>query len=158
MKNKILFQEKQKFTQWWLWLLLIGLFCYLLYENYMAYQTGKLDFCAVLFSFGILIPILILFYLLRLLTLVRADGIYVRFYPFHRKWKYYAWEEIEEVKVLTYKPLLDYGGWGIRYGRKGKAYNVKGNQGLQIHFKSGKNLLIGTQKPEELEKGLGFLK
>lgn len=158
MKNKILFQEKQKFTQWWLWLLLLGLFYYLLYENYMAYQAGKLDFWAVFFSIGILIPILILLYLLRLLTLVRADGIYVRFYPFHRKWKYYAWEEIEEVKVLTYKPLLDYGGWGIRYGRKGKAYNVKGNKGLQIHFKSGKNLLIGTQKPEELEKGLGFLK
>lgn len=152
MANTYLFKEKQKFTQWWLWLLLIGILGIVLFGIYGSYQEDKLDFWAVFFSLGIFIPILILFYLLRLLTLVKADGIYVRFYPFHRKWKFYAWKEIEEAKVVTYKPLLDYGGWGIRYGRKGKAYNVKGNQGLQIHFKSGKNLLIGTQKPEELEK------
>lgn len=40
----------------------------------------------------------------------------------------------------------DYGGWGIRYGRKGKAFNVFGSRGLQLEFTNGKRLLIGSQK------------
>ena len=35
---------------------------------------------------------------------------------------------------------------------KGVAYNVSGNKGLQIVLKSCKKILIGTQKPEEIEK------
>ena len=33
--------------------------------------------------------------------------------------------------------------------RKGKALNIKGNIGIQIIFKNGKKLLLGTQKQNE---------
>jgi hypothetical protein len=46
--------------------------------------------------------------------------------------------------------LWEYGGWGIRYSWNGIAYNTKGNMGLQIVMNTGKRILIGTQKPEEL--------
>jgi hypothetical protein len=51
----------------------------------------------------------------------------------------------------------------LRYGlsAKGKAYNVSGNQGIQLVFKDGNSLLIGTQKPNEASAALqkaGFLK
>ncbi|MCW2261475.1 hypothetical protein EDF67_10554 [Sphingobacterium sp. JUb78] len=39
---------------------------------------------------------------------------------------------------------------GYRIGRKGKAYNTKGSHGLELIFKSGSRLLIGTQKKCEL--------
>tara|TARA_R110000868_G_scaffold356319_1_gene617853 strand:+ start:624 stop:761 length:138 start_codon:yes stop_codon:yes gene_type:complete len=34
----------------------------------------------------------------------------------------------------------------------GMVYNVKGNKGLALHFTNGKKVVLGTQKPEELEK------
>jgi len=52
--------------------------------------------------------------------------------------------------VLTYSPISDYGGWGIRYGSIGKAYNVSGNRGVQLELLNGERILIGSQKPEEL--------
>jgi TATA-box binding protein (TBP) (component of TFIID and TFIIIB) len=53
--------------------------------------------------------------------------------------------------VREYAPLSEYGGWGLRYSvNHGKAYNVSGNQGVQLFFTNGKKLLIGTQKPEEI--------
>ncbi|MHC4187375.1 MAG: hypothetical protein ACYSRQ_04200 [Planctomycetota bacterium] len=61
-------------------------------------------------------------------------------------------EDLKECYIRTYRPIKEYGGWGIRYGfgESGKAYNVKGNQGLQLVFENGKRLLIGTQKPKRL--------
>ena len=48
----------------------------------------------------------------------------------------------------------EYGGWGIRYGATGKAFNVQGNQGVKLTLKSGQTLLIGSLRPAELEKAI----
>jgi hypothetical protein len=58
------------------------------------------------------------------------------------------------MEVITYRPIIDYGGWGVRFGRKGMAYNVSGNIGLLISRKNGKTILIGTQKPDEMKEKL----
>jgi hypothetical protein len=56
--------------------------------------------------------------------------------------------------IRKYNPIKDYGGWGIRWGsfRKGNAYNMSGNMGLQLVFKDGKKLLFGTQRSSELDQ------
>lgn len=104
----------------------------------------------LLVLFGILLPLFM--YSLKLTTEVRQDGLYVRFYPFHFSYRRYPYESINSYKVRVYSPLKEYGGWGIRYGRKGMAYNVSGDRGLQLELKNGKGLLIGSQRPEELER------
>jgi hypothetical protein len=98
------------------------------------------------------IAVAILFLMLKLETEVRSDGLYIRFFPFHLIYKKFAPEGLKEYYVRTYRPLKEFGGWGIRYGfgESGKAYNIKGNQGLQLVFKNGKRLLIGTQKSKRL--------
>jgi hypothetical protein len=83
-------------------------------------------------------------------TEIYTDGIYVRFRPFHSKPRFYPWSEIAHCEVRKYKPLLEYGGWGIRKGFGGTAFNVRGNMGLQLVIKGGKRVLIGTQKATEL--------
>lgn len=50
----------------------------------------------------------------------------------------------------TYRPISEYGGWGIRFGRSGRAFNMSGNRGVQLVLKSGRRVLIGSQRPEEL--------
>jgi hypothetical protein len=93
------------------------------------------------------------FWQMRLITRITTEGIYVRFIPFHFKEQFYSWDSIESAQVRTYNPLLEYGGWGIKYGfnGQGKVYNIVGDQGLQLVFKSGEKLLIGTQKPVEIQ-------
>ncbi len=93
---------------------------------------------------------MILFWTAKLQTIVRSDGLYVRFFPFHIKFKRFVFEDIGQYFAREYKPLMEYGGWGIKFGFKGKAYTVSGNKGLQIVFKNGKKLLIGSQNPETL--------
>lgn len=88
----------------------------------------------------------------RLVTEVRDDGIYIQFFPFHRSFRGFLWEEIESFEARTYRPILEYGGWGIRFSSAGRAYNVSGNKGLQLAFRGarGERVLIGSQRPEEL--------
>ena len=88
----------------------------------------------------------------RLVTEVRDDGIYIRFHPIHRGFHGYLWEEVESFEARTYRPVRDYGGWGIRSGPGGKAYNVSGNRGLQLGLRGLRSgqVLIGSQRPEEL--------
>lgn len=165
--NDTLFEEKQKFTQWWLWTLLLllnGMFIYGLSVIYMADQNqmdSDTEKVAILIAL-ILIPLLTLLFLtFRLDTIVKSDGIYFRFFPIHRKYRHYSWEQIDELFIRKYSPITEYGGWGIRYGLfgKGMAYNVKGNMGLQLVLKNDKRKLIGTNKPKELNaviKQFGF--
>jgi hypothetical protein len=50
--------------------------------------------------------------------------------------------------------LRDYGGWGIRKGRSGWAYNVSGDRGVRLTYTDGETLLIGSQRADELAKAI----
>ena len=67
-------------------------------------------------------------------------------------------EDIEKFKAMSYSPLKEYGGWGIRFGFKGKAYNVSGNKGVKVFLKNDTNIMFGSQKYKELEKTLKKIK
>ena len=84
----------------------------------------------------------------KLVTEVHADGIKVYFGPFHFPRKHIDWQEIENIYPRLYSPVADYGGWGIRYGKSGGTYNMRGSQGIQLELKNGKKFLIGTQQSE----------
>ena len=154
--TKILFHEEQQFRQPWLWLVLgavAAMFWYLFFlQIILPHPRGAPHSLTIYILIlwlvcGIGMPLF--FYQLRLITEVRADGIYVRFFPMHFSFKRIGFEEIKHFEARTYRPIAEYGGWGIRYGLHGKAYNVSGNRGLQLELTTGKKLLLGTQRPEE---------
>jgi len=105
---------------------------------------------------GILVPVGIgfLIWIARLETEVRQDGLYIRYVPFHRHFKRFQAEDLSEYHARTYRPILEYGGWGIRFGWKGRAYNVSGNRGVQLVFRDGRRMLIGSSRPSELEEAI----
>ncbi|MCO6495447.1 MAG: hypothetical protein J5I91_07215 [Bacteroidetes bacterium] len=158
MIENILFEEKQRPKQIWLWALMIGLNLLTLYNLFSLLTGGKglgnhpasINGMVLITIFILVITSLVLGMTLR--TIIKQDGIYVKIFPFFTKYKFYKWEEISNVYVRKYKPLLEYGGWGIRGFYKNRAFNISGNMGLQIEFKNGKKLLIGTHQPEELDK------
>ena len=89
---------------------------------------------------------------MKLITEVRDDSLTLRFHPLTNQ--IIPYEHIKTCEVRKYHPIREYGGWGIRYGRKGKAFNVSGNLGVQLELAQGKSLLIGSQRPEELARAI----
>jgi len=59
-------------------------------------------------------------------------------------------DEIRSVETISYDPIRDYGGYGIRTGRFGKAYIASGTRGVRMKLATGANLVVGSQRPEEL--------
>jgi hypothetical protein len=160
MNKDILFAESQRFKQWWLWSIVVGinvLFLYGVYVQIIAAQpfgNNPMTNTQLLIATIVTILLTFLFFSCRLDTIIRKDGIYVRFFPFHLKFRYYNWQVLKKFCVRHYSPIPEYGGWGLRLGLfgKGVAYSVSGDMGLQLEFTNNKNLLIGTNKPAELSE------
>ena len=155
------FSETQKFRQWWLWLIIVASLAVpviITYFNLPANSTGKkIRDMAI----GAAVPclIILLFLSTKLKTQINETGVAYRFVPFHLKTFKIEWTEIEKAYIRKYRPLPEYGGWGMRagLGGLGRAYNVSGNIGLQLQLTSGKKILFGTQKPDEITAVLNFL-
>jgi hypothetical protein len=158
MNDNVLFSEKQRFTQWWIWLILIGinvLFVYALITqvfNGTKFGQNPMSDTGLWISFTISVLFNFFMFNLRLETIIRKEGIYVRFFPIHFKAKFISWENVRSAHVRQYSPMKEYGGWGIKYSRhgNGKAFSVSGKSGLQLEFRDGDKLLIGTEKGVEL--------
>ncbi len=155
-----LFQEKQRFNQIWLMALLAGLVVFgfwgFIQQILLDKPFGDNPESNIGLIFSTFLPLLIVafIFVLQLRTKIDKTGIVYQFWPIHRKEHIIKWEEVSCAYVRKYGPIMEYGGWGFRTGRKGRALNTSGNMGLQIEFVSGKKLLIGTQKPEELQRVL----
>ncbi len=91
----------------------------------------------------------------RLSIKIEKNIIHYKMRPFHLNWQTATFAEMEKWEVRTFSPIKEYGGWGKRHGKSGAALTIKGNQGLQLIFKNGHKLLIGTQNSETLK---AFLK
>jgi hypothetical protein len=156
-QTNIIYREVQKFTQIWLWVIVFiitGLIWYafiqqLLFQIPFGYKSmSNLLLLIFWIFFGICLPAWLLF--ARLTVEVRHDDIYLRYFPFHLSFRKISIEQLKRYEITTYRSIRDFGGWGIRYGLKGKkAYNVEGNRGVLLEFLNGKQLLIGSQRPEE---------
>lgn len=94
------------------------------------------------------------FFNMKLETKIKTDGIYVRFFPFQLKFKYYPWDKLNQVFVRTYNPIGEYRGWGFRGAEKKRVLNVSGNKGIQLIIQGGSKLLIGTNKADEATEAL----
>lgn len=101
--------------------------------------------------------LLAIFLNVKMVTQIRVDGIYVKFFPFQNRFEKYSWDKISEIYFRNFDALIEYGGWGIRIGVNGKSYIVIGNVGIQLILDDGSKVLIGTQKPDELKQSLSQL-
>jgi hypothetical protein len=140
------YHERQHFNR----ALLIGLFFVALVASGIAIvaaiKIGQLWLAAVIIAVAMLPSIL--GFLLRLETRVEEGVLTVRLLPFGPR--RIALSDISRAEVRTYRPIREYGGWGIRWSRAGMAYNARGDRGVQLELKDGRRVLIGSQEPERL--------
>ena len=147
--------HKQRFRNIWIWTLIILLNIFLVYclisqivfdkpvGNHPVSNLALFIICLIPFA------LLILLLIMYLRVDVTKDEILIEYFPFLKK--RILMSEISDIKQVTYRPVQDYGGWGIRYSTKGTAYTIHGNQGLELKLISGKNILIGINKHSDLK-------
>lgn len=58
--------------------------------------------------------------------------------------------EILKADAVQYRPVRDYGGWGMRGFRGRRALSARGNRGVLVTRRDGTTLLVGSLRPREL--------
>jgi len=64
-------------------------------------------------------------------------------------------DRIQSVEMITHDIASDYGGYGIRSTREGKAYVAGGTRGVRLTLAAGEKLVVGSQRPDDLAAVLG---
>jgi len=157
----VLFSENQQFRLLWVKITIgiaaIGTISPIVYQLF----TGRLRhiphsaFVNSIIPVVIIVALILLFSFLELRVRVVPTAVLYRFHPFQRKWHQIDAEYIVSCEHITFRPLRDYGGWGIRYSSsKGSAYTVSGNKGVLITKKSGKKILLGSRQGDALEQSI----
>ena len=149
-EDEEIFVEEQPFDHSWIWIML-GLETVAILLPLIL--TGQ-AWWVILIGAAVMLMTLVIMSSLKLKSRIDDEGIHYRMSPFHWSDKTIHWAEVDRAYVREYNPMLEYGGWGIRYGRHGKAFNVKGNKGIQVIRKDGKQILIGTQLHDQAVKAL----
>ncbi len=142
------FHERQHFRQVWLWLLLAGVLISVAVPAIVRPMT------ATIVTFAVTAFLVALMAYAHLDVIVTDEEVLIRFRPFHIRGRRVPLRDIAEVHARDYRPILEYGGWGIRLGGNGMAYNAYGDRGVQLVLKNGTRILIGSQRSEELAAAL----
>jgi len=146
-KMKVLFKETQKFRQLWLWILLLSssfVPIYLIYKDSRENSFSNDHLLTII----IFVSVILLLWFSTLETIITEKYIQVKYFPFVNKT--FQLNDIKFMKVIDYGFV---GGWGIRLWTKyGTVYNTSGSKGLHIKLPTGKSYVIGTKKPEELQR------
>lgn len=67
----------------------------------------------------------------------------------HKRVRYADIRELESVK---YHPLREFGGWGVRFNGKKRAWTARGDRAVVLHMADGIHLYVGSDNPQRLEE------
>ena len=66
--------------------------------------------------------------------------------------KVVPYDEILSLKSVTYSPLREFGGWGVRgFGRR-RAWTARGSHAVALELTGDRELLVGSDYPRRLEE------
>ena len=116
------FVEVQYQTQWFVWLLVALL----------------------------VLPVVAIFWFGKLVTELYPEGLRIQYFPFHWRARHFPIAGLAAATARTYRPIAEYGGWGLRGWGRNRAWNVSGNRGVQLVFHDDRRLLLGSQHADEL--------
>ncbi len=104
------------------------------------------------------IPLAITFFASRLEVEIRRDSMLAAFGPVRLLRRTIGYDEIASIEAVTYRPIRDFGGWGIRF-RPGKtAWIVRGNRAVRLSLANEKDFYIGSRFPHRLAERIQVAK
>ena len=150
-----IFKEEQTYRGTWVMYLILMLeIPTLILVSVLVLNSSegqKEDFFGLVFVLLIMVLTMGLILNLKLSTRIDETGVHYRYFPFF-KWRKISKEQIRAAEVISFSPLSDHGGWGIKGNSTTKAYTVIGEKGLELDINEKKKILIGTQKYRELSE------
>ena len=159
---KLLFEEKQYMRQPWLLAItltpiLIPVFTvsFASKVNTTSIQsgTGQIVFIVVMVAFAVLM--FCSFYFSKLSTRIYEDKIEYGWNIPTNDMNILYWSDVKSINMINYSFV----GYGYRLSTiYGTVYNAKGDIGIQIIKKNGEQLLIGSNKTDELKQNIAFVK
>ncbi|MBS1609191.1 MAG: hypothetical protein JSS70_10615 [Bacteroidetes bacterium] len=146
INGKILFTEVQYFRVKWLWILLLSIVIFSIFLPLLLSLVTKAGLKESVLSLLVTVPLeglmLCLFYIVRLETVVSDDGVYYRWLPFFRRYKFIARNDIETA-IAGNGPILSYGfHFVLGYGW---VHNTGPGKGIRFNLIGGKRIFIGTK-------------
>ncbi|NLE10690.1 MAG: hypothetical protein GX630_04215 [Actinobacteria bacterium] len=151
-----LFHEVQRFRQWWLGTVVLGIAALSWWLFIRQIVRGQVigDHPAPDWALWILwlvagIALPAAFILVRLVLEVTDGEVIIRFVPLAKR--VIRVDEIEKLEVRTYNAVTEYGGYGMKGWSNDKmAYNVGGNRGVELTLRDGRRVMLGSQRADEL--------
>jgi hypothetical protein len=150
-----MFKEEQRAKQVWVFVL-VYLIAIGIWGSFVTSIMGWVDLepgpaAILLLVFGIGLPAFL--HMARLTVELHPDHVLVIWHPLRTVRLYYR--DMAEVRSVTFRPIRDWGGWGVRWvPGKGMAYTMSLSGGVEIKLKSGKLVVVGSQKAEQLEQAI----
>jgi len=158
MKTEVLYCEKAGWA-WWvhplIWLtFLAAVFPLIELFNGNGWGGGSnmpLWLAVLLLVLGFGLPLSIYALMGQLRTEVTTEGVEIRWGFLDIIKKKILFVEIQSSEAVTYSPLMEFGGWGIRMGgKKKRAWTVRGNRALLLRLKDGTRFYLGSDNPERI--------
>lgn len=153
----MIFEERQRFRQWWAWIAILApavvawllFFLQIVGGEPIGDNPAPDSFVWLMVAvMGIGFPAW--FAVLSLETGVDEEGVHVRFRNGIGR-RDIDFADIVEVEAREYRPILEFGGWGLRWSRhRRRAFTASGTAGVEIRLRDGRSVLVGSQRADEL--------
>jgi len=160
-KSKIYYHEEQKMDKAWLWLVfaLVSalIFSYVMYQQLVLkrpWGENPLNDKGLIFVSVAVTLIFVIVYCVYKSAKMTVDitdrGIILHYKPYIKNEIIFRFEEIESYHKKEYSLIKDVGGRGIKKRplHKLTSYTVLGRKSVFFKMKSGRKVIIGTQRPE----------
>jgi hypothetical protein len=157
-KTKSSFYETQKLRYVLPYLLVALLLLALSALAFEKFVTGKSMFFVdlkvwqyIVVILLIPVPLALIVLRTRLDTVVDEDGVLYRWMPYDKRFHLLHWSAINEVVLLDLKPEGLF--WRLRL-KHHKRFFLGGRYSMEVRMRNGQKVLLGTHKPEELQRSL----
>ncbi|MDR0231185.1 MAG: hypothetical protein LBI82_03600 [Dysgonamonadaceae bacterium] len=167
MKKELEFYECQHLKRWlavFFMVVISGSFIYgcilLLVTEMKLWGNNPMSDIMIIVVTVITILVTASFFFLRVDTVINKEGVWVRVFPFRRRFKLTPWDNISEYVVRKKNLIGDKRGIGVKLVRnrvgnriqmvRQTTYNLSGNYVLELTLINNKKISIGTKMPEEL--------
>lgn len=158
MASRVRYEERAGWT-WWVHLAIWTCFIAAVFpiielaKGNVGGGEGEMSVAVAvwLLFLGIGLPLIIYALMGQLRARVTDDGVEAAWGMLELVKKSIPFEEIRDVEAVTYSPMGEFGGWGIRMGgNKKRAWNIRGNRAVLLHRSDGTRFYLGSDTPERL--------
>ncbi|HET6995415.1 MAG TPA: hypothetical protein VFI06_10565 [Chitinophagaceae bacterium] len=155
IKGNILFKEEQQFRVMWLWGLIITCMLGATGVIIAAALSDKTQVNKAWLALVIMVPLEVLvaygMYITKLQTVITTEGIFYKWWPFQRSYRFIAAAKIEKAEMRK-SPAMSYGcNWVPGYGW---AHTTGPGKGLQFFLRNGKKVFVGSDKQTAFQQAI----